>query len=175
MTRLFFATLFAAMCAAIPSPAANPACQAIRDAAQRTYDTPTHIYMSETSAFTGGKPRNTEMIYINNMSYILVDGKWSGSPVTAQYRQEMREVKEVDPSFTCRQARDESVNGEPATLFIMHYHSEDATTDQQVWISKARGLPLKQDIDIGADGAPGKNHRSMRYEYTNVRAPAGVH
>jgi hypothetical protein len=71
--------------------------------------------------------------------------------------------------------RDESVNGEPATLFRMHHHDEDTTTDQQVWISKARGLPLKQDIDMDVGGTSGKSHRSMRYEYTNVQAPAGVH
>jgi hypothetical protein len=162
------------MCAAIPTPAANPACQAIRDAAERTYNTPTHIYTSMTGGHTGGKPLNIEAIYINNMSYLGVSGKWRASPITAEMRQEARGVKESDPHFSCRQARDESVNGEPATLFTMHYHDGDATTDQQVWISKSRGLPLKQDIDMDF-GASGKSHKTMRYEYTNVQAPAGVH
>ena len=46
-------------------------------------------------------------------------------------------------------------------------------SDAQTWISKSQGLPLKteEDIDTG-DGD--KRHMSIRYEYSNVRPPAGA-
>jgi len=52
-------------------------------------------------------------------------------------------------------------------------HSErakpDVKSDGQIWISKSKGLPLKDEIDISSDGF--KNHHSTRYEYANVQAP----
>jgi hypothetical protein len=45
------------------------------------------------------------------------------------------------------------------------------TSDGQVWISKSRGLPLRDEIDIDSGGPAGKNHYSGRYEYTNVQPP----
>ena len=67
------------------------------------------------------------------------------------------------------------VGVEPATLYKVHTQTPDDTVDTQIWISKLRGLPLKQisDIDVGA-GARGKSHTEIRYEYSGVRAPAVV-
>ena len=67
--------------------------------------------------------------------------------------------------------RDEAVSGEPATLYKVHNQTPDGTLDTQIWISKSRGLALKQinDLDVGG-GARGKSHTETRYEYTNVTA-----
>ena len=70
--------------------------------------------------------------------------------------------------------RDEAVGGEPATLFKVHNKSEDAV-DVQIWVSKLRGLPLKQSYDLDVGGGPsGVSHNEIRYEYTNVTAPAVI-
>ena len=45
--------------------------------------------------------------------------------------------------------------------------------DAQTWISKSKGLPLKTEEDIDTGGGD-KRHMSIRYEYSNVRPPAGV-
>ena len=78
-----------------------------------------------------------------------------------------------DSKSTCRHVRDEMVNGEAAALYMGHSENDGVKSDAQTWISKSRGLPLKteEDIDTG-DGD--KRHMSIRYEYSNVRAPAGV-
>ena len=62
---------------------------------------------------------------------------------------------------------------EAATLYKVHNQTANDTVDTQIWISKSRGLPLKgiYDIDVGG-GARGKSHTEIRYEYTNVTAPA---
>ena len=70
-------------------------------------------------------------------------------------------------------AREETVNGEAAVLYSVHQTVDGTMIDSQVWISKARGLPLKTELDMDVGGKLGKTHRSMRYEYTNVRASGG--
>jgi hypothetical protein len=42
-----------------------------------------------------------------------------------------------------------------------------------MWISKSRGLVLRAN-SVMDTGTGEKSHSSARYEYTNVRAPAGV-
>ena len=40
-----------------------------------------------------------------------------------------------------------------------------------MWISKATGLPLREEMDTDTGGVIGKSHRSMRYEYSDVKPP----
>jgi len=69
--------------------------------------------------------------------------------------------------------RDESVNGEATAVYTEHTENEGIKGDGQTWVSKSRGLPLRteEDLDTG-DGD--KRHMSIRYEYNNVSAPAGI-
>jgi hypothetical protein len=165
----------AAILAAASAFAADPACKTLGDANAKIYTIPTHIYMTETAVYTGGKARTSELIYLNNKTYILANGKWISSPVTPKDLEADR-AKADDPGagLTCRVVRDESVNGEAASLYSTHQQTPDFKTDSQVWISKSRGVPLKIEADTDVGGAAGKSHRVMRYEYSNVQAPAGV-
>jgi len=73
----------------------------------------------------------------------------------------------------CSSVRDEAVDGEMATLYKVRSQSSASTVDTQIWISKSRGLPLKQINDVDVSGGDrGKSHTEIRYEYTNVTAPA---
>jgi hypothetical protein len=84
-------------------------------------------------------------------------------------------AEDKHPNATCRAVREESVNGEAATLYSMHDQNPDAKTDSEIWISKSRGVPLKLEMDMDVGGAGGKSHRTMRYEYMNVQAPPVAH
>ncbi len=79
-----------------------------------------------------------------------------------------------EKTMTCRLVRDEAVNGEAAALYTAHQQNPDVKSDSQIWISKSKGVPLKLEMDMDVGGAAGKSHRTMRYEYTNVQAPAGL-
>jgi hypothetical protein len=74
--------------------------------------------------------------------------------------------------MTCGLVRDELVNGEASTLSSAHKQTPDVKNDSQIWISKSKGVPVKIEMDMDAGGADGDSHRSIRYEYTNVHAPA---
>ena len=75
----------------------------------------------------------------------------------------------------CTFVRDESVSGESAALYTAKHKTEDDSSTTQLWVSRKTGLPLKFEIDrdVGG-GAIGKSHQTLRAEYTNVAAPAGV-
>jgi hypothetical protein len=159
-----------------PAFPVDPVCKYLADLNIQRVTIPTHIYSTETAASTGGKMRTSEIIYLTDKTYIQMNGKWRMSPVTMKKMQDMKKDTETEglADMTCRQVRDEVVNGEAATLYTMHKNTADEKSDSQVWISKLRHLPLKLEMDTDVGGGAGKSHRSMRYEYTNVQAPAGV-
>ncbi len=127
--------------------------------------------MTETAGFTGGKTRNSETIYLNGVIFVMVSGQWRKSAVSPKDLAEGKKESEQKAGI-CSIVGDEAVNREPATLYKVHNQTPDDTVDTQIWISKSRGLPLKQINDIDVGGARGKSHTEIRYEYTNVAAPA---
>lgn len=177
--RLRFRVLpvIAGMLIAGSALAADSTCKYLADANAKIYTIPTHIFMTETAGYAGGKTRTSELIYLNNKTYLQMNGKWRVSPATPEKMQQIRKESEEAESLkmTCRVVRDETVNDEAATLYSGHKEDSGEKTDSQIWISKSRGVPLKleMDMDVGG-GAAGKSHRSMRYEYKNVQAPPGV-
>jgi hypothetical protein len=173
-SRLLLAlvALMAACCVSVPAvAAADAACQPIFDAATKIFAVPTHSYTTET--LPSGKSRNAEAIYANNAIFILYNGKWIHSKATPEdmLKQEQENIQNAKTS--CRHVRDELVNGEVAALYMAHAENEGVKSDAQTWLSKSRACPLKteEDIDTG-DGD--KRHMSIRYEYSNVKPPAGV-
>jgi hypothetical protein len=160
--------------AAIPAPqTADSTCNVVLAALDKNFTVPYHMYMTQTSAaLQNGKPMNTEMIFASGKRYVLYDGKWSVSDISDDDMKAMQlKARQTAKNLSCHYVKDETVNGESAALFATHGESEHGKDDNQIWISKSKGVILKQetDIDIGA-GRP-KTHMSVRYEYANVQAP----
>jgi hypothetical protein len=63
------------------------------------------------------------------------------------------------------------VNGESAAVYSAHSESEHGKNDNQIWVSKGKGLILRQETDLDTGGANGKSHLAVRYQYGNVQAP----
>ena len=159
--------------AAGAAPQAGDACQPMFAALEKNITTPYHMYMTQTSAAVqNGKPRDTEIISVGGVRYILVNAKWAARPVSPeQGKADVAQVRENAKTGTCKYVRDEAVNGENASLIATHNKTEFATSDTQIWISKSKGLILKQETDLDVGGAAGKSHSSARYDYNNVQAP----
>jgi hypothetical protein len=104
----------------------------------------------------------------------LVGGKWHRSPlnIKAMVEQE-QENRRNAKNERCAHVRDEAVDGEAAGVFSTHYESEYAKVDALIWISRSRGLALREALDMEA-GELGKTHTSVRTVYSGVQAPAGV-
>nr|HEV7954404.1 hypothetical protein [Candidatus Acidoferrales bacterium] len=157
-----------------PTPqTADSTCSVVLAALDKNFTVPYHAYMTQTSAaMQNGKPISTEMVYAGGKHYVLYDGKWTASEMSDSDMKAMQlKARQTAKNLSCHYVKDETVNGESAALFTTHGESEHGKDDNQIWISKSKGVILKQetDIDIGA-GRP-KTHMSVRYDYANVQAP----
>lgn len=169
MNKLSFLPI-AALSAALPLSAAS-ICDTVIAATMKVLQVPSHLYMTQTAESDGGKAKSAETIYLNDVTYVKVDHDWRKSPVSTKDLREMKKQSD-QKAGSCSAVRDEAVGGEPATLYKVHNQTPDDTVDTQIWVSKLRGLPLKQIDDMDVGGARGKSHTEVRYEYTNVTAPA---
>jgi hypothetical protein len=107
------------------------------------------------------------MIYAAGSMYMKVNGKWSLASSIKDLEESEQPPEKATSKDTCRYAKDEPVNGEMATVYTSHSESPKGTIDMQVWISKARGLVLRSDMN--SDG--GKDIVSTRYEYGGIKPP----
>jgi hypothetical protein len=156
---------------ATPARAADAGCQPTTDAMKKYAAVPSHLYITTIAQYNGGKPESSEMITVGGVTYVGSDGKWIRSKFTPQDVMNDQKDQEEQVKDTCRYLHDESVNGEAAAVYSVHSESPDDHINHQIWISKSKGLPLKQETDIDVGGAMGKSHKSLRYEYNNVHPP----
>ena len=152
---------------AVRAPAAD-ACQPVFSAIQKLITVPSHSY---STGVVNGKPTSTETIYVQGKTYMLAKGKWMLSPATPTdvLKQELENEKQG--KSTCQFVRNESVNGEAAAVYSMRRETETLKEDGQVWISKASGRALREEVDVDYGGAIGKGRLSARYEYSDVKPP----
>jgi len=144
-------------------PLAAQDCKMVFDAMTKVIDTPTHAFVTMNME---GASHTAESIYVGGLVYANFGGKWSPGTSTQDLKT-LAEKNRRDNKTSCRFLKDESVGGETAAVYSVHEVSPQATSDSKIWISKAKGLPLRSDLEM--DG--GKNRISTRYEYGNVKPP----
>jgi hypothetical protein len=170
-------TLGTAVMGATPL-AAQSGCQVVDDALNKVMTVPTHIYTAMSPGLSNGstpRPSDTihnETIYVGGSAYVKVSGKWSRSEWPPQRIMKQEQENRQQSKTTCRYLRDELVDGEAAAVYGAHAERShpDTKSDGQIWISKSRGLPLRDEMDIDA-GDGSRHHHSTHYEYTNVQPP----
>jgi len=146
----------------------TPVCQPLVDAAKKQIMTPHHAWVTQ-----GG--RTTESISIGGATYIQVRGAWRRSPMTQKDAlDQMQENLRTATVYTCERVGNESVEGVPAVVYTSHVENQGVKADAKTWIATATGLILRQEEDMGTDDATGTTHMSIRWDYSNVHAPAGV-
>jgi|BarGraIncu00222A_1022003.scaffolds.fasta_scaffold279322_1 hypothetical protein len=60
----------------------------------------------------------------------------------------------------CTRVRDETVNGQPATLYTQDFTAPAGSTHAQLWVSKATGMLVRAEEDGDVKGK-GRGHLSM--------------
>lgn len=155
------------------NPAPDSVCQVVLDASEKLFTTPYHLYMTQTSVgIENAKPIGGEAIFAGGAQYVLVNGKWQPSPLSLEEMKAMaHRNRDNARNVSCQYVRDESVNGESTAVYTMHSETERSKNDDQVWISKSRGLILREETDLIPNSGNAKAHLSSRYEYSNVQAP----
>ncbi len=137
-------------------------CKLVLDALSKSLNTPTHLY---STTIIGDTTQTAESIYAGGAIYMKIAGKWSLSPITMQETKQQMQKNQRDNKETCRYLHDELIDGEIAAVYSVHEESPKAKSDSQIWISKAKRLPLRSEWH--ADTV----RNSTRYEYGNVKPP----
>ncbi len=157
--------------AAAPDPSCDPMSQAIT----KMLRTPNHQYMSQNSAneglMNGGKLRTSESISTEDTSYVKIQDQWRKVPFSRQDMLKQEEESHQNSKETCQFLRDDSSEGDPASVYGAHSEAEGGKSDVQIWISKASGLPLREEIDLDLGSEARKSHSSVRFDYAHVEAP----
>jgi hypothetical protein len=151
------------------APTDDPTCKIVLDAMAKLGQTPHHQYATMTGAIAGGKTMETEGITTRDAIYIKMNGKWTTSRITpeAMAKQEQENIRNAEV-YRCQYERDENVDGEAVAVYKAHSENKNGPSDAEIWISKSRGLPLRETIDLSA----GESQMSVRFDYANVQAPA---
>jgi hypothetical protein len=154
---------------------ADDSCKALYDALTKVVVVPVHIYTTTVAGYNKNVPTSSEMIYSGGRDgaiYVMTAGKWTRTKMTGADMMSKQEENRRTAKDTCHVVREEAVNGEATTVYSSHSDTEVGKVDSTVWISKSKGLPLKEDINIDVGGTAGMSHMSMRFEYVNVKPPA---
>ena len=173
--RLLAATCcYAAMPGRANSQQIPVACQPLIDAERKVIVTPHHTYQTEGMPRPDGKAKTGESISTGGVSYLQMKGTWIRSPVTPKAELDrLNQNIARATAYSCAHVGDESVAGTAAAVYTAHTESEGVKADARIWLTKSSGLILHLEEDVDTGGGD-KLHMSIRYEYTNVQAPAGV-
>ena len=148
---------------------AQDSCQPVFDALTKVAATPNHSYSTHTMQ---GKTISSETVYARDKAFIRVNGKWTVSPDSPKEILEQQNENRRNGTPACKIVRQESLNGQPATVYSLHNKTENGTEDAQIWIAKSTSLPLREEMDMDVGGGNlGKSHVSIRYEYGNIQPP----
>jgi hypothetical protein len=133
------------------------------DALNKVHTIPTHVY---TTTKMNGQSFSSEIIYAGGSMYVKTNGKWTSAGSITDVEQSEKQLQHsANSKDTCRQLKEESVNGEVATVYTSHSETPKGAIDLQFWVSKASGKLLRQDMN--SNGV----RMSSRYEYGGIKPP----
>ena len=150
-------------------------CKPLFEAMNRLFKTPSHQYLKQTDSRTGDKAVDSEIINTGKAMYVMVGGKWNNSPITAAQLQEQEEQNRRNAKITtCRAVREESFDGVTTKLFSAHTETGYGASDEQLWVAKSNGLPLREIIEMDMGDNGGKSRAEIHVVYSGIEAPSVV-
>jgi hypothetical protein len=152
--------------------AADADCKPVFEAITRLFNTPNHEYLAQTNAATGDTPMKSEIINTGAVMYVKVEGKWHNSTATGAELQAEEEQNRKNARVTsCKVVQDESVDGVAVTLYSAHTETAYGISNEQIWIAKGTGLPVRETIDMDMGAKGGKSRAEIHVVYVGVEAP----
>jgi hypothetical protein len=130
---------------------------------------PTRSYTATSISTVGGHPSTSQIVLVNGQLYLQIGGVWHLSHMSAQQMLATINDNLKTSKMTCTRGGSETVNGQSATIYMVHNVNHGFTSDNRVWISSA-GLPVKTEVNLGASG--GKIVST--YDYSHAAVPPGA-
>jgi hypothetical protein len=150
-------------------PLFGQSCTPVNDALNKVMMAPVHIYSSTKS---GDKVVTTETIYSDDGIFTNSGGKWQKSAMRREQVAQQESEARKKGTNSCEFVKEESVDGETASIYSTRMSAGEQKTEGHIWISKSRGVPLRNEVDL-LSGPKGeiKRHYSVRYDYKNIAPP----
>lgn len=150
--------------------AGDAECKAILESVTRQASLPVRQKGSMESSQAPGRKFESEMVRTADTLYLQMNGQWHKRPydparTVADAQEAMSRSK-----HSCELVRRDQVGGQPADLYRVHSEGPQGTSDAEMWIGVASGLPLRQRTQMTPPGGARMQH-DVTYEYTNVKAP----
>lgn len=164
-----------AMTLAVLPPAAradDQACEAVLAAMIKQTTVPVRQKITIENPAGRGSPDESETIRVDGMLYVEDLGQWTARPYDSAKAAEAVRQAMQKAEHSCTRLRSEPVDGQAADLYSVHSKTATSSSDAQVWIASATGLPLRYNATMEQRAV--KVRSEARYDYANVRAPAGV-
>jgi hypothetical protein len=156
------ATFFAALPFAASADDCDTAWGAMRAGMQKPYAS------TITMTHKDGKPQTSHAVMMGDKMYVEVQGAWHAVPMTTTEMLADMDRKRKTTKAVCHRVGDETVSGQPATIYAVHSENEGHVSDNKIWVSKALGVPIKTESNLGDMVVVSD------MDYSNVHAPAGV-
>ncbi|MBL6616153.1 MAG: hypothetical protein ISP49_18935 [Reyranella sp.] len=150
----------------------DAACEAVLAAIVKQTTVPVHQKITIETAAVPGRAIQSEIIHLNGTFYTQSHGQWTASPYDAAKAAGNVRQAMLKAEHSCTRLGSEPVDGQPAELYGVKSKSASSASEAQIWISSATGLPLRHNVTM--DQGANQVKSEVRYEYANVRAPAGV-
>lgn len=120
-----------------------------------------------TTADAGGKPTTSHIVQTATTKYVERNGQWTSLPISSADLMDELKEKLKTSKMTCKRGGTEAVNGQPATIYVVHDVTDGDVSDGTLWIS-AQNRELKGDMNVGG------RHFITLFDYDHVQAPAGA-
>jgi hypothetical protein len=143
------------------------ACKAVGDAVVKMAETPAR----ETVVID--RPPTTiksEVVKTADRMYVQVRGQWHSMPYDSRKEAiEARDKMKLSEAACSKEGR-QDVDGEATDLYKVHTAVDGHSTDMQLWIAVASGLPIK----VESFTVESKMKSEIHLAYDKVVPPAGV-
>jgi hypothetical protein len=140
----------------------GPTCAPILKAMARTIAVD-HASVSESNGHT------SKGLTVGGVNYLQIDGVWKVSGMSPKDNQTRSDENLKNAkSYTCQSLPDSTIDGVVVANYQTRTEIEDTVVESKIALSKATGLAIQVDNNIG-EGK--KSHYSTRYSYTNIHAP----
>ena len=150
--------------------AGDAECKAVLDAVTKQTTVPVRQKMEMESTQAPGRKMQSELVRIGDTLYMQLAGQWHKRPYDAAKTVADAQEAMRKSNHSCEKVRRETVNGEAADLYKVHSEGPQGTSDAEIWLSVASGLPLRQHTQMTPPSGAKMQH-DVTYEYSNVKAP----
>jgi outer membrane lipoprotein-sorting protein len=111
----------------------------------------------------------THIVMTGAKMYMQIRHRWTAKAVTSKELIDKANAADLKSQMTCTKSGDETVDGQPATIYAVDTKISGRVTHSRIWIAKADGLPLKTEIRM-----QGGDVMTSVFDYKNVAPPPGV-